>query len=63
MRQGAFDFLTKPFDSKRLGATVRNAAKHQQLTYLVDTYRDNYERAEFGGFLGSSLPMQLVYRS
>lgn len=62
MRQGAFDFLTKPFDSKRLCATVRNAAKHQQLTYLVDTYRDNYERAEFGGFLGSSLPMQLVYR-
>ena len=62
MRQGAFDFLTKPFDSKRLCATVRNAAKHQQLTYLVETYRNNYERAEFGGFLGSSLPMQVVYR-
>ncbi|MGL4205304.1 MAG: sigma-54-dependent transcriptional regulator, partial [Aeromonadaceae bacterium] len=62
MRQGAFDFLTKPFDSKRLCATVRNAAKHQQLTYLVETYRSHYERAEFGGFLGSSLPMQVVYR-
>ncbi|MBP8220093.1 MAG: sigma-54-dependent Fis family transcriptional regulator [Aeromonadaceae bacterium] len=61
MRQGAFDFLTKPFDGKRLCATARNAAKHQQLTYLVETYRANYDRSEFGGFLGSSLPMQGVY--
>ena len=61
MRQGAFDFLTKPFDGKRLCATACNAVKHQQLTYLVETYRANYDRSEFGGFLGSSLPMQGVY--
>ena len=62
MRQGAFDFLTKPFDSKRLITTVNNAVKHQQLCYLVDSYREQYDRAAFGGFLGSSLPMQAVYR-
>ena len=62
MRQGAFDFLTKPFDGKRLMATVRNAVRHQQLSYLVDTYREQYDRCVFGGFLGSSLPMQGVYR-
>ena len=39
MRHSAFDFLTKPFDGKRLCTTVRNAAKHQQLASLVDTYR------------------------
>ncbi len=61
MRQGAFDFLTKPFDGKRLCATACNAVKHQQLTYLVETYRANYDHSEFGGFLGSSLPMQGVY--
>ena len=61
MRQGAFDFLTKPFDGKRLCTTARNAARHQQLTYLVETYRANYDRNEFGGFIGGSLPMQGVY--
>lgn len=62
MRQGAFDFLTKPFDNKRLCTTVRNTVKHQQLCYLVDSYKENYDRCEFGGFVGNSLPMQAVYR-
>lgn len=62
MRLGAFDFLTKPFDGKRLCTTVHNGVRHQQLSSLVETYRDNYDRNQFGGFLGSSLPMQGVYR-
>jgi len=62
MRHSAFDFLTKPFDGKRLCTTVRNAAKHQQLASLVDTYRANYDHTGFGGFIGSSLSMQTVYR-
>ncbi len=62
MRHSAFDFLTKPFDGKRLCTTVRNAAKHQQLTSLVDIYRANYDLSGFGGFIGSSLQMQSVYR-
>lgn len=62
MRHSAFDFLTKPFDGKRLCTTVRNAAKHQQLASLVDTYRANYDHTGFGGFIDSSLSMQAVYR-
>jgi len=62
MRLGAFDFLTKPFDGKRLCTTVHNGVRHQQLSSLVETYRDNYDRNQFGGFLGSSLAMQGVYR-
>lgn len=63
MRHNAFDFLTKPFDGKRLCTTVRNAAKHQELAILVDTYRSNYDLNGFGGFIGSSLSMQSVYRT
>jgi two-component system, repressor protein LuxO len=62
MRLGAFDFLTKPFDGKRLCATVRNAVNHQQLSSLVAQYRENFERSSFAGFIGSSMPMQAVYR-
>jgi two-component system repressor protein LuxO len=62
MRHGAFDFLTKPFDGKRLCATARNALKHQQLSSLVAQYRENFERSSFAGFIGASMPMQAVYR-
>ncbi len=63
MRNNAFDFLTKPFDGKRLCTTVRNAAKHQELALLVETYRSNFDLNGFGGFIGSSLAMQSVYRT
>ena len=62
MRFGAFDFLTKPFDGKRLCATARNALKHQQLSSLVAQYRENFERSSFAGFIGASMAMQAVYR-
>ncbi|QSE72797.1 sigma-54-dependent Fis family transcriptional regulator [Aeromonas media] len=62
MRCGAFDFLTKPFDGKRLCATARNAYKHQQLSSLVAQYRENFERSSFAGFIGASMAMQAVYR-
>ncbi|MFL9628364.1 sigma-54-dependent transcriptional regulator [Aeromonas jandaei] len=62
MRLGAFDFLTKPFDSKRLCATACNALKHQQLSSLVAHYRENFERQSFFGFIGASMAMQAVYR-
>ena len=62
MRYGAFDFLTKPFDAKRLIVTLKNALKHRQLTEIVDVYREQYERDSYFGFIGSSLPMQGIYR-
>lgn len=62
MRYGAFDFLTKPFDAKRLLVTFHNALKHYQLSEMVDTYREQYERDEYFGFIGASLPMQAMYR-
>jgi DNA-binding NtrC family response regulator len=62
MRYGAFDFLTKPFDAKRLLVTFRNALKQHQLQEVLATYKENYDRNEYYGFIGSSLVMQGVYR-
>lgn len=62
MRLGAFDFLVKPFTPERLRVTLDNALEHQRLTEIVETYRTNFDRQEFCGFIGSSLTMQGVYR-
>jgi DNA-binding NtrC family response regulator len=62
MRLGAFDFLVKPFTPERLKVTLDNALEHRRLTDIVETYRSNFDRHEYFGFIGSSLAMQGVYR-
>jgi len=62
MREGAFDFLVKPFSADRLVITLRNAVDHHQLTEIVDTYRKEYARQKYFGFTGSSPVMQAVFR-
>lgn len=62
MKEGACDFMTKPFGADRLRVTVENALRQCELSTIVETFRENYERQEFHGFIGSSLVMQSVYR-
>ncbi len=62
MRNGAHDFLMKPFDPDRLKVTLRNALAHQKLLSMVETYRETYDRTGLAGLIGTSLPMQQVYR-
>ena len=62
MQLGARDFVVKPFSKDRLLTTVKNAVEHQQLTQIVQTYREEIDRQEYAGFIGSSLIMQGVYR-
>ncbi|RKF18780.1 sigma-54-dependent Fis family transcriptional regulator [Alginatibacterium sediminis] len=62
MRLGVSDFLEKPFDAKRLKMTVNNALKLHRLSAIVDDYQRDVNRDSFHGFVGSSLPMQQVYR-
>lgn len=62
MRGGAFDFLVKPFNADRLLVTLRNALEHQRLTRMLETYKEDFGRDEYLGFIGASLPMQGVYR-
>ncbi|WP_285164835.1 sigma-54-dependent transcriptional regulator [Shewanella goraebulensis] len=63
MRAGAFDFLIKPFDSKRLSITVRNALKQRDLLALVSNYESSLPKTNFHGFIGDSLAMQTVYNT
>ncbi len=62
MRLGALDFLAKPFTPERLVVTLRNALEYQRLTTIVDTYKNDIDRREYYGFIGSSFSMQAVYR-
>ncbi|MFT5506313.1 MAG: two-component system repressor protein LuxO [Gammaproteobacteria bacterium] len=62
MRHGAEDFLEKPFTADRLRTSVKNQIEKRRLQNLVDDYQSNFERNAYHGFIGSSLPMQAVYR-
>jgi DNA-binding NtrC family response regulator len=62
IRQGAFDFLTKPFDGSRLRVTLDNAAAQLRLGQRVSELAD-LERDHYGKFIGKSLAMQSVYRT
>ncbi|AZZ92846.1 response regulator [Hahella sp. KA22] len=62
MQYGAFDFLVKPFDARRLQVTVKNALANNNLVKEVQGYREQFARRHYEGFIGESLPMQGVYR-
>jgi DNA-binding NtrC family response regulator len=62
IEDGAFDFLTKPFDAARLLVTLDNATKHQDLNRKVATY-SSFDIDHYCRFIGKSLPMQAVYKT
>ena len=62
IRLGALDFLVKPFDGKRFLVTVRNALKQHEMAMMLETWRENFARDQFHGFVGASLEIQSVYR-
>ncbi len=62
MREGAADFIVKPFAADRLVYTLRNVLDRQRLSRVVENLEQDFDRGEFGGFIGGSLAMQAVYR-
>jgi len=62
MREGAADFLLKPFNAQRLIYTLKNCNELMELTQIVESIKEDFGRDEYLGFIGSSLPMQRVYR-
>ncbi|MEL6227937.1 MAG: sigma-54 dependent transcriptional regulator, partial [Pseudomonadota bacterium] len=65
MRSGAFDFLVKPFDDRRLFSAVKNAIssltqeEHEQ---SVAPERTETDTSPMSGFVGSSAQMMQIYR-
>jgi two-component system repressor protein LuxO len=60
MREGAYDFIVKPFAPDRLLVTVRNALDRRRLESLAAA-NDIAKTGRFCGLIGASLPMRAVY--
>jgi two-component system repressor protein LuxO len=62
MREGAADFLVKPFAPERLLVTIDHALERQALKRIVSTIPAPAEGEHFCGFIGESLAMRGIYR-
>ncbi len=63
VRNGAFDYLVKPFQSARLVATVENALLTVTSTRILQQVTSAAPDAGFANFIGRSKPMQAIYRT
>lgn len=62
MRKGAFDFLVKPFDEKRLLSAVSNAQKVVAEVQRKPAPAIPETHSEYFGFIGESALMQKIYQ-
>ncbi len=62
MRQGAADYITKPFEVEQLRAIARRAARRLELERQVAALQTQLdEKRAFGALVGVSRPMQELY--
>jgi len=62
MKGGAYDFVTKPFDSNRLKVSVRNALLIRSLSQELERLKSElYQKRDFGNIIGRSGKMQEIY--
>jgi len=63
IKQGAFDYLAKPFKKEEIGLVVRRALEHSRLLRENIRYREELrERHEPSPLVGNSPPMLEVYK-
>ncbi|MFC1533878.1 sigma-54-dependent transcriptional regulator [Thermodesulfobacteriota bacterium] len=62
MKNGAYDYLLKPFDPNELGILIEKVIEHQararEVLYLKEQHRD---RTRFESMIGQSRPMQDIF--
>lgn len=63
MQSGAFDYLVKPISPDRLITTIQNLLERHELRSRLCEYEDKFSKEHYCGFIGSSLPMQVVYQT
>ncbi|BBL88752.1 sigma-54-dependent Fis family transcriptional regulator [Vibrio rotiferianus] len=63
IQKGAEDFLEKPINADRLKTSVSLHLKRAKLEHLVENIQATFDRHNYHGFIGSSLPMQAVYKT
>ncbi|MDD7909223.1 sigma-54 dependent transcriptional regulator [Pseudovibrio exalbescens] len=62
MREGAFDFIMKPFSADRLRTTIRNALERRELSELGSKVEGPDQEQGLSNIIGKSESMQAVYR-
>lgn len=63
MREGAVDFIVKPYAKARLTVTLQNALEKRALATELREVKAQLSRDRFFGFIGASPAMQAVYRT
>ncbi|EGQ8193886.1 sigma-54-dependent transcriptional regulator [Vibrio parahaemolyticus] len=63
IQKGAEDFLEKPINADRLKTSVALHLKRAKLEDLVENIQSTFDRHNYHGFIGSSLPIQAVYKT
>ena len=62
MKDGAYDYMLKPFDPNELGVLIEKIVQHQEQAreniYLKEQYK---ERTRFESMIGQSRPMQEIF--
>ncbi len=62
MREGAIDFIVKPFSAAKVVRTVCQALDSGRVKRELKTIEEDTERESFDGLVGASPVMQAVYR-
>ena len=62
IRNGAYDFITKPVEMQMLRLTIKRAVEHHQLTRAIELLRENRtDQGDLSELIGQSEPMLQLY--